>query len=68
MTSSASRGPQSTSARDLPTAGERRSGPVDRRIAREDRRNAERMADDPNPRRDPECYGRRATDQLELAG
>ena len=40
---------------------ERRNGLPDRRIAAEDRRNAERVADDPAPRRDPEFLDRRAS-------
>jgi hypothetical protein len=42
-------------------ASERRSGARDRRVAAEDRRNAERVADDLSPRRDPERQDRRDT-------
>jgi hypothetical protein len=38
---------------------ERRHGPADRRLARQDRRNTERAAADPTPRRDPELADRR---------
>lgn len=41
---------------------ERRNGHTDRRTAKEDRRNSERLADDLTPRRDPERAGRRETD------
>ena len=41
---------------------ERRTGPNDRRASLLDRRNAERVADDPDPRRDPYRAGRRVTD------
>ena len=40
---------------------ERRRGLADRRVAAEDRRNAERVAEDPAPRRDPETPDRRAS-------
>jgi hypothetical protein len=38
---------------------ERRQGPADRRIALEDRRNSERVAQDIAPRRDPDVKDRR---------
>jgi hypothetical protein len=38
---------------------ERRKGNSDRRRYKEDRRNAERVADDPVPRRDPDRNDRR---------
>jgi hypothetical protein len=41
---------------------ERRKNTRDRRKGGEDRRNAERVAEDPVPRRDPERTGRRKTD------
>ena len=41
---------------------ERRTGPKTRRVAAEDRRNAERVADDFTPRRNPDIPGRRAGD------
>jgi len=41
---------------------ERRKSADPRRKSGEDRRNAERVADDPAPRRDPEGTGRRKTD------
>lgn len=41
-------------------AKDNRVGPADRRMAVEDRRNAERVADDLNPRRDPEVRDRRS--------
>ena len=44
---------------------DRRKGPQDRRVAREDRRNLDRVADDPMPRRDPDSAGRRADDGRE---
>ena len=40
---------------------DRRKGSPDRRRYKEDRRNAERVADDPVPRRDPERNDRRNT-------
>jgi hypothetical protein len=39
---------------------DRRKGHSDRRRCKEDRRNAERVADDPVPRRDPERNDRRS--------
>ena len=41
---------------------ERRRGTPDRRRYKEDRRNAERVAEEPLPRRDPERRERRDTD------
>jgi hypothetical protein len=41
---------------------ERRKGTPERRTHREDRRNAERVAEDPAPRRDPERRDRRKSD------
>jgi hypothetical protein len=41
---------------------ERRKGDTQRRGIKEDRRNGERVADDPLPRRDPERADRRKTD------
>jgi hypothetical protein len=41
---------------------ERRKGDTQRRRIKEDRRNGERVADDPLPRRDPERADRRKTD------
>jgi hypothetical protein len=45
-----------------PQASERRRGAKDRRTKAEDRRNADRVADDLVPRRDPERRGRRNSD------
>jgi hypothetical protein len=39
---------------------DRRKGPRDRRVAVEDRRNAERVSDDKFPRRNPEVADRRS--------
>jgi hypothetical protein len=44
------------------TGEDQRNGPKDRRTATPDRRNAERVAEDLNPRRDPERRGRRSDD------
>ncbi len=44
------------------TGEDQRKGPKNRRTATQDRRNAERVAEDLNPRRDPERPGRRAGD------
>ena len=41
---------------------ERRQGNTERRRVKEDRRNGERVADDPLPRRDPERADRRKAD------
>jgi hypothetical protein len=41
---------------------ERRNGPKDRRTARTDRRNPERLAEEIAPRRHPDIKGRRSTD------
>jgi hypothetical protein len=41
---------------------ERRKNNENRRKSREDRRNADRVSEDPAPRRDPERPGRRKTD------
>lgn len=38
---------------------ERREGPADRRVATEERRNPERIAQDIAPRRDPDVKDRR---------
>jgi hypothetical protein len=45
-----------------PRPSERRKGAKDRRSRLEDRRNADRVADDPAPRRDPDRRGRRTSD------
>jgi hypothetical protein len=45
-----------------PIGKERRKSTGDRRKGGEDRRNAERVADDMVPRRDPERPGRRKAD------
>ena len=47
-----------------PIGKERRKSAGNRRKTGDDRRNAERIADDMAPRRDPECPGRRKTDPL----
>jgi len=44
------------------SGSERRKSNPDRRHVTEDRRNGERVADDPVPRRDPERAGRRKAD------
>jgi hypothetical protein len=44
------------------SGSERRKGDPQRRRVKEDRRNGERIADDPVPRRDPERAGRRKAD------
>jgi len=44
------------------TGTERRLSSNDRRQPRTERRNFERLAEDDNPRRDPELPGRRASD------
>jgi|TARA_B100000315_G_C14572577_1_gene586347 hypothetical protein len=44
------------------TQEERRKGPESRRVATEDRRHSERVADDINPRRNPDTPGRRSAD------
>ncbi len=49
-----------------PVGKERRKSTGDRRKGGEDRRNAERVADDMVPRRDPERAGRRKTDPPSL--
>ena len=41
---------------------ERRVAPADRRSHDNDRRHLDRATDDISPRRDPDRYGRRATD------
>lgn len=46
------------------TGQERRKGQKSRRKRTEDRRNADRVAEDPAPRRDPERPGRREGDRL----
>jgi len=45
-----------------PSGPERRKSDPQRRRIKEDRRNGERVADDPLPRRDPERADRRKTD------
>jgi len=47
---------------------ERRKGAKDRRQAAEDRRNEDRVADDPLPRRNPEQPDRRHAGQAGQAG
>jgi len=47
------------------SGSERRLAATDRRTNKEERRNSERALSDDNPRRNPEQWGRRATD---LAG
>lgn len=42
-----------------PTDRERRNGPTDRRQSTEDRRNIDRLSDDPAPRRNPDVSDRR---------
>ena len=42
---------------------ERRKGPKDRREAAEDRRNEDRVAEDPLPRRNPDLPDRRSPAQ-----
>ena len=44
------------------SGAERRQGEKSRRKRTEDRRNADRVAEDPAPRRDPERPGRRIDD------
>jgi hypothetical protein len=44
------------------SGSERRKGDPERRRINEDRRNGERVADDPLPRRNPERADRRKTD------
>ena len=44
------------------SGSERRNSDSDRRHVKEDRRNGERVADDPIPRRDPERADRRKAD------
>ncbi|MCP5180210.1 MAG: hypothetical protein H6993_13790 [Pseudomonadales bacterium] len=41
------------------TPSERRTGTEDRRVNAEDRRNSERVLDDPVPRRNPDTTDRR---------
>ena len=50
------------SPQDQPTAEERRTGPKDRRVAREDRRNLDRVLEELSPRRNPDMAGRREGD------